>query len=152
MPEIVYREARPEDVPQIFELIQLLAEYERLSHLVSGTAEELHRWLFEEPTVYCWVAEEEGRLLGYSLFFHTFSTFLVKPGVWLEDIFVLPSERGRGIGTELIRRIVEYAKQKGYGRVEWSVLDWNVSAIGFYEKIGATVMPDWRICRIVIEI
>lgn len=108
----------------------------------------MERWVFDEPVVECLVAELDHVIVAYSLFFTSFSTFKVKPGIWLEDLYVLPEMRGQGIGKTLLSTVVESAKERGYGRVEWSVLDWNESAITFYERLGATVMPDWRICRV----
>ena len=126
----------------------LLAEYEKLSHTVSGTANDLRKWIFEDPVVDCLVAVEGGNVVGYAIFFRNFSTFRVKPGVWLEDVFVTPERRSAGIGKALLNAVIDFASERGYGRVEWSVLDWNEPAIKFYESIGADVMPDWRICRV----
>jgi GNAT superfamily N-acetyltransferase len=149
--ESVVRPAKPEDVPRIWDLVRQLAEYERLAHLVTGTAEDLHRWIFEEPTVFCLVAEVDAKIRGYALFFRNFSTFLMKPGVYLEDVFVEPAFRGNGLGKALLRSVIDWGRQAGCGRVEWSVLDWNVSAISFYESMGAAVLSDWRICRICLS-
>jgi GNAT superfamily N-acetyltransferase len=141
--------ARPEDCGVLFDLIRALAEYEKLTHLVVGTADDLRRELFDErPVIEAVLAWEGERPLGFALFFHNFSTFLTRRGLYLEDLFVVPEARGRGIGKALIRLGARMAVERGCGRYEWSVLDWNTPAIEFYESIGAIVMPDWRICRI----
>jgi GNAT superfamily N-acetyltransferase len=141
--------ARPQDVARLLELIRALAEYEQLSHLVVGTAEELQAELFgERPVIEAVLAWESGLALGFALFFHNYSTFLTRRGLYLEDLFVVPEARGRGIGKALIRHGARLAVERGCGRYEWSVLDWNSPAIAFYESLGASVLSDWRICRI----
>lgn len=142
------RAAVPDDVPGIWRLIEALAMFEELSHTLTGAEESLHRWLFDERVAECLVCENDQGIVGYAIFFPTFSTFRTKPGIWLEDVFVLPEHRGKGYGKELIQAVIERAKQRDYGRVEWSVLDWNEDAIGFYQALGAAVLPDWRICRV----
>ncbi len=140
--------ARPEDCEDIFVLVRALAAYEKLSDHVVGSADDLRRELFcERPVIEAIVAWEGGRAIGFALFFHNFSTFLARRGLYLEDLFVVPEARGRGIGKALIRHGAQLAVQRGCGRYEWAVLDWNEPAIDFYESIGATVLPDWRICR-----
>ena len=124
-------------------------EFEKLAHLLQVTPETLHPYLFgERPVVEAQVAQLDGEVVGFALFFTNFSTFLSKPGLYLEDLYVRPALRGRGIGEALLSRLAAIAVERGYGRFEWSVLDWNSNAIRFYEKMGATVLPDWRICRI----
>jgi GNAT superfamily N-acetyltransferase len=136
----------------LFELVQQLAVFERLADKVSGSAEALARHLFgERPAAEAIVAETGERLLGFALFFGTYSTFLTRPGVYLEDLFVLESERGKGIGRALLSEVRRIAEARGAGRLEWSVLDWNENAIRFYRAFGADVLPDWRICRVVLE-
>jgi GNAT superfamily N-acetyltransferase len=142
------RSATTQDLPRVWELIRALAEYEHLTHTVTGTEAELRKWLFEKPVASCLVCECEQGIVGYAIYFTTFSTFGVLPGIWLEDVFVLPEHRGRGFGKQLIRAVIQEGRDRGFGRVEWSVLDWNESAIEFYRAIGADVLPDWRICRI----
>ena len=143
------RAAEPRDVGAIVRLIRGLAEFEKLTHLLEVTSEKLEPHLFgPKPVVEAWVAEVEGRVVAFALFFTNFSTFLAKPGLYLEDLYVDPEYRGRGIGEGLLTRLAMLAAHRDYGRFEWSVLDWNVDAIRFYERMGATVMPDWRICRI----
>ncbi len=147
------RAARRADVHAIVGLIRELAEFEKLTHLLQVTPERLAPHLFgERPVAEVWVAEvaepQGVRIVGFALFFTNFSTFLAQPGLYLEDLYVQPAHRGLGIGRELITRLARLAVERGCGRFEWSVLDWNTNAIGFYEKLGATVMPDWRICRL----
>jgi GNAT superfamily N-acetyltransferase len=146
------REAQPGDVPSIVGLICELAEFERLTHLLEVTPEKLAPQLFgERPAAECVVCEVGGEVVAFALFFTNFSTFLARPGLYLEDLYVKPAHRGSGLGKALLEHLGRLAAERGCGRFEWSVLDWNSNAIAFYEKHGATVMPDWRICRITGE-
>jgi GNAT superfamily N-acetyltransferase len=143
------RSAELRDVGAIVQLIRDLAEFEKLTHLVQVTPEKLRPQLFgERPAAEALVAECAGEVVGFALFFTNFSTFLAQPGLYLEDLFVKPEFRGRGIARALLVRLASIAVERDYGRFEWSVLDWNVHAIKFYEGMGATVMPEWRICRV----
>jgi len=143
------RPAEPRDVPAIVGLITELAEFEHLTHLLRVTPESLHPHLFgERPVVEAVVAEVGDEVAGFALFFTNFSTFLAKPGLYLEDLYVRPARRGKGLGRALLQHLAALAVQRDYGRFEWSVLDWNANAIGFYQSMGADVMPDWRICRV----
>lgn len=143
------RAAEPRDSTALVGLITQLAAFERLEHLVEVTPESLAPHLFgDRPAAEAVVAEQDGRVVGFALYFTNFSTFLGKPGLYLEDLFVEPQARGRGIGRSLLRRLGRLAVERGCGRFEWSVLDWNESAIGFYESMGAEVLADWRICRL----
>ncbi|WP_204104964.1 MULTISPECIES: GNAT family N-acetyltransferase [Spirulina sp. CCY15215] len=143
------RSAKPEDVPTIFSLIKALAEYERLSHEVTGGTAELHKHLFgDRPYIEAILAEWEGEIVGFALFFCNYSTFLTQPGLYLEDLFVLPDYRRRGIGKKMFQYLAQLAIDRQYGRFEWSVLDWNESAIAFYKSMGAVILDDWRICRL----
>jgi GNAT superfamily N-acetyltransferase len=143
------RAAEPPDVPAIIDLIRELAEFERLTHLLQITPESLQVHLFgPRPVVESIVGEVGGRVVAYSLFFTNFSTFLGKPGLYLEDLYVQPAQRGTGLGQALLQRLAALAHERDCGRFEWSVLDWNEHAIRFYEKMGASVLPDWRICRV----
>ena len=145
----VVRPATPADVGAIVGLIRGLAEFEKLTHLLKVTPETLHPHLFgPRPVAESIVAEKAGTVVGFALFFTNFSTFLAKPGLYLEDLYVEPSQRGHGVGEALLTRLAQIAVERDYGRFEWSVLEWNEHAIRFYERMGATVMPDWRICRI----
>lgn len=146
------RPAAPADLPAIVGLIRELADFEHLSHLVVVTPESLQPHLFgDKPAAEAVVAEVQGRVVAFALFFTNFSTFLGRPGLYLEDLYVQPAHRGAGLGKALLQHLGALAVERGCGRFEWSVLDWNENAIHFYEKMGATVMPDWRICRVTGE-
>jgi hypothetical protein len=141
--------ARPEDCATVFALVRALAEYERLSHLVVGSEDDLRGELFGvHPVIESVLAWDGDTAVGFALFFHNFSTFLARRGLYLEDLFVVPQARGRGIGKALITHCARVAVTRGCGRFEWSVLDWNESAIAFYRSLGAELLPDWRICRL----
>jgi GNAT superfamily N-acetyltransferase len=143
------RPATPGDVEAIVRLIRGLAEFEKLTHLVEVTPESLAPHLFgPRPVVEALVAERAGSVVAFALFFTNFSTFLARPGIDLEDLFVEPASRGQGIGQALLEHLARLAASRGCGRFEWSVLDWNTDAIRLSERMGATVMPEWRICRI----
>ena len=143
------RPALPEDTLSIFNLIKALAEYERLSDRVTGNVQDLEQHLFgDRPYAEAIVAEWEKKVVGFALFFPNYSTFLTKPGIYLEDLFVLPDYRRRGIGKAMLSYLGKLAIERDAGRLEWSVLDWNQSAIAFYQQMGATILPDWRICRV----
>jgi GNAT superfamily N-acetyltransferase len=146
------RPAQPEDVPSIASFIRSLAEYERLAHEMVAREEDLRDGLFG-PRRYAEVVfvEEDGEIVGFALFFHSFSTFLGKPGLYLEDLFVLPQHRGKGHGEALLRHLAGLALERGCGRFEWSVLDWNVDAIRFYERIGAVAVKGWTQYRLTGE-
>jgi len=143
------RAAEPRDLPSLVALIRELADFEKLSHLVQVTPQSLHPHLFgERPVAEAVVAEVGARVVGFALFFTNFSTFLGKPGLYLEDLYVQPAHRGAGIGRALLEHLAALANQRDCGRFEWSVLDWNTDAIRFYERMGATLLPEWRICRV----
>jgi GNAT superfamily N-acetyltransferase len=144
--------ATPDDVPLILRLITALAEYERLSHQVVASEAALRDTLFApSPAAEVVIAYVDDQPAGFALWFHNYSTFLAKRGLYLEDLFVLPEWRGRGIGRRLLQHLANIAVERGCGRMEWAVLDWNEPAIGFYRKLGATVLEDWRICRVTGE-
>jgi GNAT superfamily N-acetyltransferase len=152
MNDIEIRPAKSEDVETIFQLIQALAEYEKLSHQVTGTVAQLHEHLFGiHPCVEAILADHQGQPIGFALFFTNYSTFLTKPGIYLEDLFVMPEYRSKGIGKAILSALARLALERDCGRLEWSVLDWNEPAIAFYERIGATILPDWRTCRVTGE-
>jgi GNAT superfamily N-acetyltransferase len=145
------RFATAHDVPVILDCIRQLAVFEHLEHEVSATAEQLTATLFPptgQATAECVLAFVGESPAGFALFFHNYSTFLAQRGLYLEDLFVRPDFRGRGVGKALMLFLARTANERGCGRMEWSVLDWNQRAIGFYESLGAAVMPDWRICRL----
>ena len=152
-PPFVLRHATVRDVPQLLQLIQGLAEYERLTHLVECTQERLHDALFgAQPSAQALIAWTRPpaaiAAAGFALYFHNFSTFLGRKGLYLEDLYVRPDYRGQGCGTALLTALARLACDRGCGRFEWAVLDWNTGAQRFYESLGATVMPDWRIVRL----
>lgn len=143
------RDAEPRDLEAIVGLIAELARFEKLEHLLEVSPQALATHLFgARPVAEAWVADANGQVVAFALAFTSFSTFLGRPGLWLEDLYVEPEWRGRGIGKSLLRHLAALALRRGYGRFEWSVLDWNLHAIRFYRALGATVMPDWRICRV----
>lgn len=143
------RAAEPRDVPAIAGLIAELAEFEGLSHMLQLTPEKLQPHLFgPKPVVEALVGEFDGEVVAFALYFTNFSTFLAKPGLYLEDLYVRPAHRRSGLGKAILSRLAQIAVQRDYGRFEWSVLDWNEDAIRFYENMGASVLPEWRICRL----
>jgi GNAT superfamily N-acetyltransferase len=140
--------ATPRDVPVILELIRGLAEYEKLSHICVTSEEDLATAMFgEKPNVEVVLAWHDAIPVAFALFFNNFSTFLGRRGLYLEDLYVRPEHRGRGYGRALLVHLARIAVERRCGRFEWSVLDWNTRAIGFYETLGAQVLPDWRITR-----
>jgi len=142
------RAATPADVDAMLALMHELAEYEKLTHLFVATAQGVRDALFgARASAEALVAERDGRVVGYALFFHNFSTFLGRRGLYLEDIYVQPAERGSGLGKAMLRQLAALALERQCGRFEWTVLDWNQTAIDFYERMGASVLPDWRIVR-----
>lgn len=144
------RPARPDDVGVIHAMIGELADYEKLTHLFVASESDLHAALFgAKPRAEVFLACFGSEVAAFALFFHNFSTFLGRPGLWLEDLFVRPAYRRRGCAKALLKSLAGIARERGCGRFEWSVLDWNASAIDFYRSLGATVLPDWRIVRVV---
>ncbi len=145
---LTIRSAKKEDVPAILSFIQDLAEFEKLSHEVVATEEKLERTLFgPRPVAEVLIAEWAGAPAGFALFFHSYSTFLAKPGIYLEDLFVRPAFRSQGIGKALLRELAVLAAERGCGRLEWSVLDWNERALKFYHALGAKPMDEWTVQR-----
>ena len=143
------RPAQPTDVTHIHSMIVELAVFEKLEHLVVATEDLLHEGLFgSRPSCEAIIGEENGEVVCFALFFHNFSTFLTKKGLYLEDLYVRQSHRGKGYGTRMLTRLAQIAVERNCGRFEWSVLDWNAPAIGFYQQMGADILPDWRICRL----
>jgi GNAT superfamily N-acetyltransferase len=146
------RSATPADVPAIASLIRALAEYEKLSDMVVLNEAQLAQHLFgPRPYAECLIAETDGQAVGFALFFHNYSTFLAKPGIYLEDLFVLPEHRGAGHGKALLKAIGQRAVERDCGRIEWSVLNWNTPAIGFYESLGAKPVDGWTVYRMTGE-
>jgi GNAT superfamily N-acetyltransferase len=149
MAEIEIRPATPDDVPLILKLIQELADYEKLAHEVVASAADLHAALFgERPVVEAVIARVDGEPAGYALFFPNFSTFLGRPGLYLEDLYVRPAARGVGAGRRMLEHLARIAVDRGWGRFEWSVLDWNEPSINFYKRMGAKPMDEWTVFRI----
>ncbi|TDC78462.1 GNAT family N-acetyltransferase [Actinomadura sp. 7K507] len=143
------RFATPDDVPDILRLIRELAEYERALHEVKATEEHLRQNLFgDDPKVFAHVAEHEGRVVGFALWFLTFSTWNGTHGIYLEDLYVEPDTRGHGYGKALLTELARIADARGYGRVEWAVLNWNQPAIEFYEALGARPQDEWTVYRL----
>jgi GNAT superfamily N-acetyltransferase len=152
MPQFEVRGATRQDVPLVLELIRELAEYEKLSHEVVATEDSLLEWLFgDRPVAEVLLAEYGTEAAGFALFFHNFSTFLGKPGIYLEDLYVRPRFRRSGIGKSMLAHLARLARERGCGRVEWSVLDWNEPSIRFYESLGAVAMDDWTVHRMTGE-
>ena len=148
-PLLSIRPATADDVALIRQLIAELAEYERLADAAVATDDGLREQLFSaQPAAEVLIGEVDGQAAGFALFFHNFSTFLGKRGLYLEDLFVRPELRGRGIGKRLMVHLARVAVERGYGRFEWSVLDWNTPAIDFYRSIGARPMDEWTVQRI----
>ena len=142
------RKAEQADVSLILHFIKKLAEYEKLSHEVVATEADLERYLFGDEKVAEVLIGYEGELpVGFALFFHNFSTFLGKPGIYLEDLFILEEHRGKGYGTKLLVRLAALAVERNCGRLEWAVLDWNESSIEFYKSLGAKMMDEWIVNR-----
>jgi GNAT superfamily N-acetyltransferase len=148
---MLIRPATAADVPLILAFVRALADYEKLSAEVEATEETLHATLFPphgRPAAECVLAYEDNTPAGFAVYFSNYSTFLAKPGLYLEDLFVKPEFRGRGLGKALLLYLARLAATRGYGRMEWTVLDWNEPAIAFYESIGARRMREWQICRL----
>ena len=144
------RSASRDDVPRVHAMIRALADYEQLAHLCTVSEAELEAALFgRRPAAEVLIAWKDGEAAGFALFFHNFSTFLGRPGLWLEDLFVQPAHRRQGCAQSLLRALARIAVARGCGRFEWAVLEWNSAAIDFYGTLGATVLPDWRFVRVV---
>jgi GNAT superfamily N-acetyltransferase len=144
--------ATPAEAPVIIEMIRGLAEYEKLSHLVTATEEQIRETLFgTHPAAEVLLAEWNGEWAGFALFFPTYSTFLAQPGIYLEDLFVKPHARGNGLGLGLITELARIAVARGCGRVEWAVLDWNEPSIRFYNRLGAVPLDEWTAYRLTGE-
>ncbi|HZY51239.1 MAG TPA: GNAT family N-acetyltransferase [Devosia sp.] len=149
---LVVRDAVRADARLIVKFIEDLADYEKLRHEAVATAADIERELFgASPKVFCQIAEWDGRPAGFALWFYTFSTFLGRHGIWLEDLFVEPAMRGHGIGKGLLVDLAKRCVRENLGRLEWAVLDWNEPSIEFYRSQGAVFMDDWRRCRVTGE-
>lgn len=148
-PEFAIRSAEIEDIPVVLQLIRDLATYERAPNDVTATEEQLRKVLFgEKPSAEVLIAREGDTPVGFAVFFHNFSTWLGRPGLYLEDLFVQPEKRGKGYGRALLQNLARIAHERGCGRMEWAVLDWNDPAIQFYKKLGALPMEEWTVFRL----
>ena len=149
IPAFAIRPAEPSDIKHIYDMIVELAVFEKLEHLVVATEALLHEGLFgARPSAEAIIGTENGEVVCFALFFHNFSTFLTRKGLYLEDLYVKQAHRGKGYGKAMLTALAQIAVERNCGRFEWSVLDWNENAIRFYEGMGADVLPDWRICRV----
>lgn len=148
MSELSFRFAVPDDTPLILRFIRLLAEYEKMADLVTATEEELRGQLFEEKKAEVIFAVLDGKEIGFALFFHNFSTFLGRAGLYLENLYILEEYRGKGYGKALFRELARVAVERGCGRFEWWCLDWNLPSIEFYRSMGALPMDEWTVYRI----
>jgi GNAT superfamily N-acetyltransferase len=146
---ILVRPAQPDDAGLVVRFIRALAEYERLEAEAVATEADIARDLFApNPRVFCDIAELDNKPVGFAMWFYTYSTFLGRHGIWLEDLFVNPEARGQGVGTAMLRRLARRCLEESLGRFEWAVLDWNAPSIGFYESLGAGIRRDWEHCRL----
>lgn len=149
---VIVRPAASADLSMVYGFIRALAEYEELAHAVTATEADVGRALFgPAPRVFAEIAEADGAAVGFSLWFYSYSTFVGRHGIYLEDLFVLPEARGRGAGKALLASLARRCIAEGLGRLEWAVLDWNAPAIGFYDRIGATALDDWTVRRLTGE-
>lgn len=148
MAQASYRFATPDDVPVILDLIKQLAEYEKAADRVAATEELLHESLFEQRAAEVLLVEADGHPVGFAVFFTSYSTWLARAGIFLEDLFVLPDERGKGYGKGLLIRLAKIAVERGCGRLEWNCLDWNQPSIDFYLSLGAEKMDSWTTYRL----
>ncbi|WP_325435582.1 GNAT family N-acetyltransferase [Pseudomonas nitroreducens] len=149
MPRATLRPAVPDDIPLILDLIRELADYEKLVHEVKAYAQRMHDHLFgPRPYAEVLIGEVDGAPQGFALFFHNYSTWLSQPGIYLEDLYVRPAARGAGLGKALLTELARLAVERGCGRLEWSVLDWNEPAIGFYRSLGARPQDEWSVYRL----
>ncbi|MEM6473101.1 MAG: GNAT family N-acetyltransferase [Planctomycetota bacterium] len=148
MIEFAIRSAERSDIPQVFAMVRELAVFEKLEDQLVGTESDLESAVFDANGPEVLVAERDGSLVGYAIFFHNFSTFLCRRGIYLEDLYVRPEHRGLGIGKSFLSHLARLASERRCGRMEWAVLDWNQRAIDVYESIGGEILPDWRIVRL----
>lgn len=142
------RKACPKDVPQILEFIKGIARYEKMENEVVATENILHEWLFQKEVAEVVFAEEDGKAVGFALYFHNFSTFVGKAGIYLEDLYVFPEHRGKGYGKALFLHLAKTALERGCGRMEWVCLNWNQPSIDFYRSMGAISLDDWKTYRL----
>lgn len=146
--ELTFRDAKRKDTPLILQFIKELADYEKMSDEVVADADTLEAWIFDKQKAEVIFAVEDGKEVGFALFFHNFSTFLGRAGIYLEDLYVKPESRGKGYGKAILKRLASIAVERGCGRLEWWCLDWNKPSIDFYISLGAEPMSDWTVYRI----
>ncbi len=151
MGEFVIRPAREEDIPALLGFIHEMAEYEKMSDQVTATEELLHKWIVEKEIAEVLIPTVDGKSVGYALFFHNFSTFVGKSGIYLEDVYIQPKYRGRGYGKAIFQKLAQIALERGCGRLEWVCLDWNQPSIDFYLSMEAEPQPEWTIYRLTGE-
>ena len=151
MPQFTLRKAQPGDAGLVLYFIKKLAEYEKLLDQVEADEETLHQSLFVKKAAQVLIAEEDGTPIGYALYFYNFSTFTGRPGLYIEDVFILPEYRGKGYGTQIFRRLANIALEEGCARMEWSCLDWNEPSLQFYRNMGAVPMEEWTVQRLSEE-
>ncbi len=146
---LLIRRARPDEAGLVFSLVRELAEYEKLLHEVEASEADMAAALFgPEPKVFCDIAEWDGKPAGFAIWFYTYSTFTGRHGIYLEDLFVRPALRGKGIGKALLVHLAKQCLANGWARLQWAVLDWNAPSIAFYKSLGAELMDEWTICRV----
>ena len=146
---LMIRRARPDEAGLVLSLVRELAEYEKLSHEVEATEADIAAALFgENPILFCEIAEWQGEPAGFAVWFINFSTFSGRSGIYLEDLFVRPAQRGKGIGKALLTHLAKQCIANGWSRLQWSVLDWNTPSIDFYKSLGAVLMDEWTICKV----
>ncbi len=145
---MMIRKAEAEDCGVILRMIRALADYEKMADQVVATEDLLREWIFEKKKAEVLLVSEEGVEVGFALFFHNFSTFLGRAGIYLEDLYVLPAYRGKGYGKALLKRLAQIALERGCGRLDWQCLDWNQSSIAFYRSLGAVALEDWTTYRL----
>ena len=151
MPQFTLRKAQPGDAGLVLYFIKKLAEYEKLLDQVEADEETLHQSLFVKKAAQVLIAEEDGTPIGYALYFYNFSTFMGSPGLYIEDVFILPEHRGKGYGTQIFRRLANIALEEGCARMEWICLDWNEPSLQFYRNMGAVPMEEWTVQRLSEE-
>lgn len=151
MPQFTLRKAQPGDAGLVLYFIKKLAEYEKLLDQVEADEETLHQSLFVKKAAQVLIAEEDGTPIGYALYFYNFSTFMGRPGLYIEDVFILPEHRGKGYGTQIFRRLANIALEEGCARMEWICLDWNEPSLQFYRNMGAVPMEEWTVQRLSEE-
>lgn len=151
MDDFRIRPAREDDIPALLGFIREMAEYEKMSDQVVATEELLHKWIVEQEKAEVLIPTVDGKSVGYALFFHNFSTFLGKAGIYLEDVYIQPQHRGKGYGKAIFRKLAQIALERGCGRLEWVCLDWNQPSIDFYLSMEAEPQPEWTIYRLTGE-